>query len=114
MIYFTFSRRSGVTFVIKYYEYIRSEQWYTRTAAIRKRNGGICECCNMRYGDSVHHRSYANLGNEKDEELTHLCTPCHREVHGKKQKAFFIWPNRRSHLILLQLEVKQLGLFDET
>lgn len=94
--------------MIDYYEYIKSQQWYTRTASIRKRNGGICECCNMRYGDSVHHRSYEHLGDERDEELLHLCTPCHREIHGKKQKNYFIWPSRRTFLNYLKLEAHAL------
>lgn len=62
----------------------------------------------MRYGDSVHHRSYENLGAEKDEELLHVCTSCHREIHGKKQRAFFIWNSRRELLNELKQEAKLL------
>ena len=90
--------------VIDYYQYIKSEQWYKRTESIRKRNKGICECCNMRYGDSIHHRTYKRLGNELDEDLIHLCDQCHKMVH--RLGIFFIWPSRVEFLNQLRKEIK--------
>lgn len=90
---------------IDYYVYIKSPEWFKRTESVRARNRGICECCNMRQGSCVHHRSYENLGKEKEEELLHVCEICHNMIHKKKKG--FIWPSRIGFLILLQQEVEK-------
>lgn len=96
--------------MINYYEYIQSDKWYARTESIRRRKGGRCECCCMRRGSEVHHRTYERLGNERDEDLLHVCKPCHRRIH-KKGNAF-IWPSRIEFLLILQKEVEKVC--DET
>ena len=51
-------------------------------------NQGICERCGAVLPSShmnVHHKTYKNIGNEKEEELCLLCENCHAIVHGKIQ-----------------------------
>lgn len=96
---------------INYYEYIVSDEWFKLTEPIRKRNGGLCECCTMRFGEVVHHRTYKNLGHELDKDLLHVCIYCHRMIH--KKGIYYIWPSRLEFLILLQTEVEQQEKRDE-
>lgn len=86
-----------------YYKYIHSPEWFTRTELIRKRNNGLCECCVMRYGTCVHHRTYERLGEELDSDLLHVCIYCHRMIHKKGK--YFIWESRLDFLTQLQGEV---------
>jgi hypothetical protein len=85
-----------------YHEYLLSEQWAEKTAPVRRRLNGMCECCNMRFGSEVHHRTYVRLFNELPEDLIHLCGQCHEAVHGLD--TCFIWPSRKVVLHTLQRE----------
>lgn len=96
--------RIAVEFV-DYYAYIQSPAWYTRTLEVRKRNRGKCECCCMRSGSAVHHRTYERLGCELPEDLIHLCDLCHKMVH--KKGSYYIWPSRVPVLEKLRLEMKE-------
>ena len=78
--------------MVNYYEYIRSKEWFERTAPVRKRNEGLCEVCNLRYGEDVHHRTYDRLGNEDLDDLLHVCRTCHAMIHRKDQGV--IWKSR--------------------
>lgn len=91
-----------MTFV-NYYKYIKSPEWFARTESVRKRNSGLCECCNMRYGICVHHRTYARLGNELDADLLHVCIYCHRMIHQKGW--YYIWSSRLVFLVELVNEM---------
>ena len=99
--------------MVDYYTYIHSDLWFARTELVRKRNGGICELCNLRFGQVVHHRTYEHLGEEKDHELIHLCVECNNAVHGKAKSRFFIWPSKLKLLETLQNEMIRIGLFGE-
>ena len=44
--------------VVDYYEYLQSETWLARAEKVRERNGGMCECCNIRFITDNHHRTY--------------------------------------------------------
>lgn len=91
--------------MLNYYNYIKSVEWFAKTLEIRKRNGGRCECCQMRNGSSVHHRTYERLGEELPEDLIHVCDCCHKMIH--KIATFFIWDTRKAFLSQLQLEVQK-------
>lgn len=91
---------------LDYYVYIKSEAWFKRTEPVRARNGGMCECCDMRYGDSVHHRSYERLGHELDSDLIHVCTPCHKAIHELDRA--FVWDSRVKILDELRREARNL------
>lgn len=96
----------------EYYSYIQSAAWFTRTASVRIRNKGLCELCCLRYGSVVHHRTYDRLGQEDEKDLLHLCTACHRLVHGLGEA--FIWPSKREFLIILQHECIAMNLYGRT
>lgn len=100
--------------MIDYYSYIHSEAWFQRTEQVRKRNGGTCEVCNLRFGAVVHHRTYQHLGEELDEELLHVCKSCHEAIHGLTTRKFFIWPSRLDFLCLLQHEAIRMNLYGRT
>jgi len=98
--------------VLNYYVYIKSDEWYSRSAPIRNRNAGICECCNMRYGVSVHHKTYIRLGNETQEDLLHVCRECHEMIHQKGK--YPIWKSRVEFLHFLRSEISnELEHYDE-
>lgn len=90
--------------MINYYAYIKSKAWFARTESVRLRNRGICECCNMRYGTCVHHRTYVRLGKETDADLLHVCKYCHKMIH--KKGVFKIWNSR---LILLEMYQREIS-----
>lgn len=78
--------------MVNYYEYIKSKDWFERTALVRERNNRLCEVCDMRYGEDVHHRTYERLGAELPEDLLHVCRTCHGMIHQKGNG--FIWKSR--------------------
>ena len=69
-----------------YKSYLASDHWL----ATRKRKlqsvGNRCERCGNRHCVQVHHKSYANLWNESDDELEALCQNHHVLVHLEKAK----------------------------
>lgn len=68
-----------------YEEYGKSLHWgKTRIRRLKLSKERRCEGCKRRHiGMQVHHLTYANIGNEKMEDLKVLCPNCHAEVHGK-------------------------------
>lgn len=97
--------------MIDYYKYIHSPEWFKRTEVVRLRLNGKCECCLMRSGSCVHHRTYLHLGCELDAELLHVCRWCHKLIHRTiPERKVFIWPSRLEFLRLLQKEVDEMGL----
>ncbi len=70
---------------MNYPDYIRSPAWRRSPARLAELEaaGFRCRLCNEG-GEGVvlevHHRTYANLGNEQPGDLTALCRPCHRVV----------------------------------
>jgi 5-methylcytosine-specific restriction endonuclease McrA len=69
-----------------YRNYIASRQWRTNAARLRELEvaGGKCRLCASAGSHSLpleaHHRSYENLGSEREGDLVALCGECHREV----------------------------------
>jgi len=64
-----------------YYEYLKSKEWASIRKSIiedRKR----CERCYAENDLQVHHKTYENVFNEKDEDLELLCRHCHQKEHG--------------------------------
>jgi hypothetical protein len=71
---------------IDYKSYINSEQWKDISSKAKERAKWKCQLCN-KGGDNTtlhtHHRTYENLGEEKDEDLIVLCSNCHAKFHDK-------------------------------
>jgi len=65
------------TFSPQYLLYIRSDAWRERRRRALQRAGFRCQLCGETRRLQVHHVTYVNLGNEKDEDLTALCWYCH-------------------------------------
>ena len=63
-----------------YKNYLKSKHWYKRRKLYWEKHKRICFCC-KHYADNLHHRSYANLYKEKDNDFVPLCKNCHKKVH---------------------------------
>jgi hypothetical protein len=66
-----------------YPEYLQTPEWRMRRQRKLGQADHRCSFCN-RYHPSlnVHHRTYQNLGEELDSDLTVLCPNCHEKHHG--------------------------------
>lgn len=67
----------------KYLTYLRSAEWKKRQKAVMDRCDGICERCQKRPIDDIHHITYDRVYNENLDDLQGLCEGCHSLVHGK-------------------------------
>jgi len=67
-----------------YCEYIQSDTWKRRRAAVFNRAGDICEACGFEPADEVHHTTYRNVGREPLYELRAVCKNCHRIIHDRE------------------------------
>lgn len=67
-----------------YSTYIQSAAWQKVRDGILTRAKGKCEKCGKRPPAQVHHKTYANLFNERDADLIALCVPCHQTEHPEK------------------------------
>lgn len=70
----------------EYRAYLAGDDWRRRREALVCAHGSKCELCGVprclaRSWDgadlNVHHLTYANLGEEKPEDVEALCEPCH-------------------------------------
>lgn len=65
----------------KYTEHIESLRWgLFRAMVIEDRK--CCEVCGSTKKLHVHHRHYDNLGEERDEDVTLLCSNHHMKLHS--------------------------------
>lgn len=68
-----------------YAEYLQTPEWREYRAAVIVRQGGVCTMCPRRVAH-CHHRTYANLGWEADDDCVGVCRPCHEKHHGKASR----------------------------
>lgn len=71
---------------VNYLEYIQSLEWAAKRRRALDRAGHRCQLCSSRKKLEVHHNTYENLGDERDEDLTVLCDPCHEVFHAKRDE----------------------------
>lgn len=72
---------------IEYYDYIKTEPWKSLSNELKIRAGMRCQLCNKlgNLGNlHAHHRTYENLGNEKEGDVIILCSDCHAKFHNKE------------------------------
>lgn len=79
----------------EYAKYLQSAHWRERREKAIALSDGVCNECliprwlaEVAYEQDlhVHHYSYANLGNEEDEDLGVLCRRCHEtETFGRSE-----------------------------
>lgn len=66
-----------------YDEYLQTEHWQnTRTLALQRANYK-CQLCNDNDTLNVHHKTYARLWKEQEDDLVVLCQECHERHHDK-------------------------------
>ena len=63
-----------------YSKYLKSDEWCEKRDKILKERK-VCELCEDAENLHVHHLTYENLHNEKEEDLILLCKSCHFAVH---------------------------------
>ncbi|NEU73911.1 HNH endonuclease [Hassallia byssoidea VB512170] len=68
---------------LKYHEYINSQEWQEVRKLALQRSGSKCQICGSKNSLDVHHNSYDNLGNEREnlEDLVVLCSEHHQLYH---------------------------------
>lgn len=80
---------SGVRTYVKpeYQTYISSDGWKQRKADYFAKHPRRCTACGSESAIHLHHRTYARMGRELNEDLTPLCQPCHSKVHQHHEKS---------------------------
>jgi 5-methylcytosine-specific restriction endonuclease McrA len=69
-----------------YEEYLRTPEWRTRRKRKLDDADHRCQFCNRhRRSLHVHHRTYENLGQERDSDLTVVCPDCHATFHKHRR-----------------------------
>lgn len=69
-----------------YLQHLASEKWAAFRDRIIEDRGAKCERCGLRGSVQVHHKTYRRLGNEKPEDVSLYCKPCHAFIHEVKDK----------------------------
>ena len=72
----------------EYQEYLKSPAWQATRKRLYKAYEFKCSMCGSPKNLRVHHITYENLGEEKDEDLTVLCQKCHSQVHDGEYTFF--------------------------
>lgn len=66
---------------LSYHGYLDSEEWKEKRKEALKKANNRCVLCNSTNNLQVHHRTYENVGDEKQNDLTVLCRECHSKFH---------------------------------
>lgn len=66
----------------EYADYIKSKEWQATRQRIFRRDDFRCVRCGCSKNLEVHHITYKNLGEEKDDDLATLCDKCHNDIHN--------------------------------
>lgn len=67
-----------------YQDYLDSDLWRDKRSFILKLRP-ICELCQQNKSTSVHHKTYASVGNENKNDVMALCFPCHSDIHNVEE-----------------------------
>lgn len=65
-------------------KYLKSETWFQKRKGALDRANNKCQLCSSRKNLNVHHNTYENVGDEKEEDLIVLCGECHKKYHSDK------------------------------
>lgn len=74
---------------LSYGDYLKTKYWKNRRQKALSKTNQCALCGHSSYYSGgttleVHHRSYDNLGEEKDDDLVVLCHNCHSKFHEPK------------------------------
>lgn len=64
----------------KYGEYIRSDKWRGKRAAVLRRDGNLCQACLVLPATEVHHKTYEHVYDEPLFDLVSVCHVCHERI----------------------------------
>lgn len=67
-----------------YTRYLASDLWQARRRFILSRAEHRCELCCARAATTIHHRTYARVGQEEPGDLVAVCDACHARIHGRE------------------------------
>jgi 5-methylcytosine-specific restriction endonuclease McrA len=67
--------------MVSYARYIRSTKWQRRRERYFSTHKKLCRACGTGKKIELHHKTYKNLGAERDTDLVPLCSKCHAGVH---------------------------------
>ena len=66
-----------------YNEYLTTDAWAKKRAAVFQRENGICQGCRQKRATQAHHLTYKHVGNELLFDLIALCENCHVIAHAE-------------------------------
>ncbi len=64
-----------------YRHYSRSRAWKRRRKRYYATHSANCAICDLPWFPTLHHISYANPGDEHDDDLVPLCSDHHNQLH---------------------------------
>lgn len=70
-----------------YDEYINSPGWKEKSRLAKQAVGNRCQVCNSTKSLEAHHRTYENVCEEKEGDITVLCRSCHSNYEKIKKGA---------------------------
>jgi len=72
---------------LDYDDYLYTKHWLQLREHIFALRNQTCERCHRKIAVyQVHHKCYANLGHEHDDDVQLLCVRCHERVHKRKDR----------------------------
>ena len=81
--------------IVNFKDYFFTEHWRKirtqyKSFSMKTNKNKKCEKCGCEIKNKItlHHLTYENIGNERDDELMYLCFDCHGEVHGKPKTTY--------------------------
>ncbi len=73
--------------LLRYSDYLKTEHWEEIRRKALGRANGRCQVCNADGELHTHHRTYENLGSERDNDVVALCKECHALFHERRELA---------------------------
>lgn len=70
----------------QYQKYLNSSEWKSKRIKVLSRAEFRCEKCRKKRATQTHHKTYRHIFNEPLSDLLAVCAPCHRKIHGIKDK----------------------------
>lgn len=69
----------------QYNLYLKSPEWFEKRNAVLQRDQYKCRNCDSKKNIQVHHKTYANVYNERLTDLVTLCDECHKKYHAEEK-----------------------------
>lgn len=109
----------------EYKAYLKSPKWRATRKRLYREYEYKCAICGSPKNLNVHHITYENLGEEKDEDLTVLCQKCHAGLHDGNytffddlcaawERLFEVWENEtdetKKNIAKIQLNILEKAM----